>query len=62
MNQTIESILGRRSVRSYRGDPVPEAELAAVIQAGLYAPSAKNTQAWHISCLTDRKRVDEIGT
>ena len=61
MNQTIESIIGRRSIRSYRGDPVPGKLLEAVIQSGLYAPSACNTQAWHISLLTDRKRIDEIG-
>lgn len=47
MNEVICAIEGRRSIRSYRTDPVPEEKLEAVVKAGLMAPSAMNQQSWH---------------
>jgi len=40
-------IRGRRSVRSYRDDPVPEEAIALVLEAARWAPSAVNSQPWH---------------
>lgn len=45
MNEVICAIEGRRSIRSYRTDPVPEEKLEAVVKAGLMAPSAMNQQS-----------------
>jgi nitroreductase len=39
-----EAIRTRRSVRSYEDRPVDDAKLAAVLEAGRLAPSAKNMQ------------------
>jgi len=44
MNDTIKTILHRRSIRSYKPEPVPAAELKTIIEAGIYAPSAMNQQ------------------
>ena len=46
MNEVMNNILTRRSVRSYKTDAVPEELLMQVLQAGLYAPSAMNGQKW----------------
>lgn len=35
----MEALLTRRSVRSYRDDPVPEELLDKVLEAGTYAPT-----------------------
>ena len=61
MNQVIEAILARRSIRSYREEAVPVPEMEAVVEAGLYAPSARNAQAWHVSVIRDRKTIAELG-
>ena len=53
MNPTIKDILTRRSVRRFRPDPVPEELLDQIIEAGLYAPSAKNHQSSVILAITD---------
>ena len=51
MNQVLNTILNRRSVRAFRSEPVPDADLDAVVKAGLYAPSATNQQSWHFSVI-----------
>ena len=40
----IEAIKGRRSVRSFTGDPVKEEDLQEILDAARYAPSAGNLQ------------------
>ena len=54
MNEVICAIEGRRSIRSYRTDPVPEEKLEAVVTAGLMAPSAMNQQSWHFVVISGK--------
>jgi len=44
----LEAINARRSIRSYRGDPVPEAMVLKVLEAATKAPSAGNVQPFKI--------------
>ena len=54
MNEVICAIEGRRSIRSYRTDPVPEEKLEAAVKAGLMAPSAMNQQSWHFVVISGK--------
>jgi len=60
MNQTIETILNRRSIRSYLDKPIPDGDLKTIIKAGLYAPSAKNKQDWHFTVITNKEMIDQM--
>ncbi|MCK5670298.1 nitroreductase family protein, partial [Candidatus Bathyarchaeota archaeon] len=44
--ELIEAIMGRRSIRKYKRDPVPEEIIRKVLEAGNWAPSAKNGHQW----------------
>jgi nitroreductase len=44
---TVETILERRSVRTYKPEPIPDAHLRQILEAGRQAPSAANRQPWH---------------
>ncbi|MDL2316639.1 nitroreductase [Desulfovibrio sp. OttesenSCG-928-A18] len=57
MNDSIRNILQRRSIRKFRPDQFPRAELEAIVQAGLFAPSARNRQPWHITVLRGLERI-----
>ena len=46
MNAFIDLVKKRRSIRSYRSDPVPREMIESCIEAVRYAPSASNTQGW----------------
>lgn len=42
----LDAIANRRSIRKYKGEPVPRELIEEVLQAGCLAPSAKNRQPW----------------
>ena len=46
MNPVIQAIKKRRSVRSYKPDPVPREVIEAIIDAGNWAPTGLNQQCW----------------
>lgn len=52
----FEAIAGRRSVRKYKADPVPDAVLARVLEAGGLAPSGHNRQPWRFVVVRDEGR------
>ncbi len=49
--ELVDAIKGRRSIRRYRPDPVPEGLVREVLEAGTWAPSAKNGQKWRFTVL-----------
>ena len=55
-----EVIKTRRSVRSYREDPVPDDVLERVLGAAQSAPSANNVQPWRYIVVTDEETRGEI--
>jgi len=62
MNQVLESLKTRRSIRSFKADQVPEELLNQVLEAGTYAPTGMGTQNPIIIAITSpemRKKVAE---
>lgn len=47
-----EVVLGRRSIRGFKPDPVPKALIREVIEIAMRAPSSLNTQPWHFHVVT----------
>ena len=45
--QFDDVVLGRRSIRGYKPDPVPKALIAEIIGLAMRAPSSMNTQPWN---------------
>jgi nitroreductase len=45
MNDIINNMVERRSIRKYKAEQITEAELEAILQAGIYAPSAGSRQS-----------------
>lgn len=61
MNETIRSILTRRSTREgLSGDPVDRGILELIVRAGLAAPSSKNAQPWRFHVVEDRDLLDWV--
>ena len=60
MNQTINDIITRRSVKKYIDKPVPIELVEAVVKAGTYAPSGMNMQSPMIIAVTDKKMRDRL--
>ena len=61
--QLLDLIRTRRSIRSYRPDPVPEELLSRVLEAGTWAPTAMGRQSPVIVAVTDpgyRERLTRL--
>ena len=50
--QFDEVMMGRRSIRGYKPDPVPRALIEEVLTLAMRAPTSMNTQPWHFYVIT----------
>ena len=62
MNETMKTLLGRRSIRSFRPEPLKKEDLDAIVEAGLYAPSAKNLQSTRLVAVQDSATIAQLST
>jgi nitroreductase len=63
MNETIQTILKRRSIRNYKSEQIKDEELNVILEAAKFAPSGMNRQAWHFTAVQKKetlKRINEI--
>lgn len=58
MNESMRTLLDRRSVRSYEDRQVPDELLDQVLEAGLYAPSGMNIQCCKMVAVRDKQTRD----
>lgn len=58
----MDGIKGRRSIRRYKPDPVPEEILRTLLEAVRWSPSWANTQCWQIIVVKDPKIKSELVT
>jgi nitroreductase len=45
MNETMKTLLNRRSIRKFKSEQIKDEELNAILEAGKYAPSGANQQS-----------------
>jgi nitroreductase len=58
--ETWDAIRARRNVRSYTSQPVGQADLDRILEAGRRAPSARNSQPWDFVVVTGRAELTEL--
>ncbi len=59
-NAMEKAVFNRRSTRNFKDKPVPETLIRRILEAGRFAPSAGNSQAWRFIVITDKVLMDEI--
>lgn len=64
-SQEIEYLMriikGRRSIRKYKEDPVPDKALEIMLEAARWAPNGENFQPWRFIIVRDRETIRKIG-
>ena len=59
MNETLQNLVTRRSIKKYNPEiPVTDGELDAVLEAGLYAPSGMNRQGTVMVAVRNKETRD----
>lgn len=56
----LEAIKGRRSVRSFKRERIPDEHLRTILEAGVWAPSAGNAQPWEFVAIRRRETIEAI--
>jgi nitroreductase len=62
-NETIQTILSRKSVRQFLPTPVPEEFISDILQCARFAPSGLNNQPWRFIVIDDKEiqtRLSEL--
>lgn len=60
MNEVLRAIRTRRSIRKFQAKVPSRAEIEKIVEAGLWAPSARNKQPWHLTVITGLERIARI--
>ena len=60
MNQTLQTILQRRSIKKYKSDPVPKDLIEKIVEAGTYAATGRNLQSPVILAVTNKALRDKL--
>ena len=61
-NETMNSILARRSYKVFDSRPIGDEELETIVTAGLYAPSGMNRQAWHFTVIRSPEMMGKFAS
>lgn len=60
MNETIQTMVIRQSIRSYQPDMIPEEDLEQILKAGTHAASGRGMQSPIIVAVTDKETRDQL--
>ena len=60
MEEWMEIIRGRRSVRNYQDRPIPEEALQAILEAVRWSPSWANSQCWEVIVVQTPEMKQEL--
>ena len=58
--ETLEAIRTKRSIRRFAGQPVPDATIWDILNAGRMSQSSKNDQPWTFILIQDNERLKAV--
>ena len=62
MNEVLNTILKRQTIRSYKPEQITDEELDALKMAALKAPSGRNCQPCHVRFIQNKAMLDQMNT
>lgn len=60
MNQTIETMLKRRSTRSFLNRPLNREDIKTIVDCALHAPSGMGRQTWKFTVIENREKIQKL--
>ena len=55
MNETLNSIISRKSTRAFKSEQIKDSDLQLILDAGRFAPSGGNTQPWLFAVIQNKE-------
>jgi nitroreductase len=62
MNEVLRTISSRRSIRQFTAEKLKQEDIDAIVEAGLSAPCANNSQSWHFTVIQNAAMVAKVNT
>lgn len=62
MNEIINTILNRRSVRVYSGEQLKDEHLDLILKCAEFSPSGCNMQPWHFTIVQNKELMCKLNT
>ena len=56
----IEALMGRRSIRKYTEEKIPEEKITTLLKVAMNAPSGGNVQPWHFIVVNNHETLMKI--
>jgi len=60
MNDLLQLMLNRRSVRKYTGEAIPEDKIKLILQAGLASATSKNRKPWEFVVVQEKETLQTL--
>ncbi len=60
MDDCLQVIMRRRSIRKFTGEPVPKEKIITALKAAMAAPSGMNRQPWSFLVVTKKETIAEL--
>lgn len=60
MNEVINAILSRRSIRSYTNKNISKQDMDLILKSAMYAPTARNLQYWRFLVIQDKTNMAKL--
>lgn len=60
MNETLQTIKARRSVRAYTEQQVSAEDLSLILEAATYAPNGMHLETWHFTAIQNKEVLKEL--
>jgi len=60
MNETLQTIHNRKSVRAYTNQAVPKEKVEVLLKAAMVAPSSRDNQPWLFYVVTNRETLNKL--
>lgn len=60
MNESMKTLLTRRSIRKYKTEQIKDEELQQILEAGTYAPSAMGKQGANMVVIQDKALIAKL--
>ncbi|MDD6800891.1 MAG: nitroreductase [Firmicutes bacterium] len=62
MDEMLELIKSRRSVRSFADKKIAKEDLEKIAEAAIFAPSARNRQLWHFTVVSKKEKISALAS
>lgn len=60
MNEVLNNIKTRRSIRSFKSEQIEDMKLNEILEAAIYAPSGMNKQSWKFTAIQNSSKIQEL--